>query len=112
MTTNQTTDHVLITHDDQGPILAIATWFLLTVMFLAVAARMTIKIAVRRQLKIEDYSVMAALVRLKAMHVILALFADIRTVIWNWTISCSVLSRKIWLRATTIKFGSSKFDQH
>jgi hypothetical protein len=109
---NQTTDHILITDDDQGPILAIATWFLVTVMALAVAARVTIKIVVRRQLKIEDFSVMVALVRLKQCTLYLYLFTDIRTVIWNCTISCSVLGRKIWLRATTIKFGSSKFDQH
>lgn len=105
-------DHVLITDDDQGPILAIATWFLLTVMVLAVAARVTIKIVVRRQLKIEDFSVTAALVRLKTMHITQVLFTDIRTVIWSCTISCGILGHKIWLRTTTIKFRLSKFDQH
>jgi hypothetical protein len=64
MATNQTMDHVLVTGDDQGPILAIATWFAMTVMALAVAARVTIQITVRRKLRIEDFSVMAALVRL------------------------------------------------
>jgi hypothetical protein len=112
MATNQTMNHVLITDDDQGPILAIATWFLLTVMVLAVIARVTIKIAVRRQLKIEDFSIMAALVRLKKRYFTLVLFTDIRTVIWSRTISCGILGHKIWLRKTRIKFEFSEFDQH
>lgn len=60
-------DHVLVTEDNQGPILAICTWFVMTVMILAVAARVTIQVAVRRKLKIEDYAVMVALVRLAMM---------------------------------------------
>jgi hypothetical protein len=60
--------HVLVTDDDQGPVLAIATWFMMTVMALAVVARVTIKVAVRRELRMEDFSVMAALVGLMMMH--------------------------------------------
>jgi hypothetical protein len=62
--------HVLVTDDDQGPVLAIATWFMMTVMALAVVARVTIKVAVRRELRMEDFSVMAALVGLMMMHFI------------------------------------------
>jgi len=60
--------HVLVTDDDQGPVLAVVTWFMMTVMALAVVARVTIKVAVRRELKMEDFSVIAALVGPMAMH--------------------------------------------
>jgi hypothetical protein len=69
-------EHVLVTDDDQGPVLAIVTWFLMTVMALAVIARVTIKLAVRRELKIEDFSVMAALVGPVTMHFIMNYVAN------------------------------------
>jgi len=69
-------EHVLVTDDDQGPVLAIVTWFLMTVMALAVIARVTIKLAVRHELKIEDFSVMAALVGLMTMHFVMNYVAD------------------------------------
>jgi hypothetical protein len=63
--------HVLVTGDDQGPVLAIVTWFMMTVMALAVVARVTIKLTVRRGLKMEDFSVIAALVSLTTMQPLL-----------------------------------------
>ena len=68
MATNQTMDHVQVTDDNHGPILAICTWFMMTVMILAVIARVTIKATVRREIKIDDYSIMVALVRLGNMN--------------------------------------------
>jgi hypothetical protein len=59
--------HVLVTDDDQGPVLAIVTWFLMTVMALAVIAQVTIKLSIRRGLTMEDFSAMTALVGLVTM---------------------------------------------
>ena len=71
MATNQG-NHIMVTDDDHGPILAIATWFLMTVMILAVFARVTIKLAIRHAVGFEDYLITAALVsghiNLHAMH--------------------------------------------
>ena len=61
MATSQT-NHVLVTDDDHGPILAVVTWFLMTVMILAVLARVTIKLVIRRAVGVEDYLIVAALV--------------------------------------------------
>jgi hypothetical protein len=86
MATNQTMDHVLVTDDNHGPLLAICTWFMMTVMVLAVIARVTIKVAVRRELKIEDFSVMAALVSLQQCTLLPGLFTDRGSAIWGCAI--------------------------
>lgn len=95
-------DHVLVTDDDQGPVLAIVTWFLMTVMALAVVARVTIKLAIRRELKIEDFSVMAALVGLKKMHFVVNSVADegIHVAVWDCTVDCDFTSSTEWLGTT------------
>ena len=58
---------MLVTNDDQGPVLAIVTWFRMTAMALAVIAQVTIKLSIRRGLTMEDFSAMTALVGLVTM---------------------------------------------
>src|SRR5271156_1900133 len=111
MATNQTMNHVLVTDDNRGPILAICTWFMMTVMVLAVIARVTIKVTVRPGLKIEDWSVMAALVRLQRCTLLSALFTDICSGIWSCAIHCSVFGYSKWVRTTRSKFESSELGK-
>jgi hypothetical protein len=61
-------NHVLVTADNIGPVLAIVTWFLLTMMIVAIFFRMVIKRFVRRRLTSDDYPVCAALVRLPGKY--------------------------------------------
>lgn len=110
MATNQTMNHVLVTDDDRGPILAICTWFMMTVMVLAVIARVTIRVTVRRGLMIDDFSVMAALVRLQQCTLLPALFTDICSAIWSYPIHCSVFGYSFRLRTTRSKFEFSELD--
>jgi hypothetical protein len=112
MATNQTMDHVLVTDDNHGPILAICTWFMVTVMVLAVIARVTIKVAVRRELKVEDFSVMAALVSLQRCTSPSGLFTDIGSAIWSCTNHCGICGYTKWFRTTRSKSQFSELNQY
>jgi hypothetical protein len=104
--------HVLVTHDNHGPILAICTWFMMTVMVLAVIARVTIKVLVRRQLRVEDFSVMAALVSLQRCNLLLGLFTDIGSAIWGCAIHCGICGYTKGFRPTRSKSKFSELDQY
>jgi hypothetical protein len=53
---------VMITDDNVGPILAIVTWFLMTMMILAVIILSTIQIVIRHSFSKEDYWIGGAMV--------------------------------------------------
>lgn len=95
MATN-TTDRVVVTADDKGPIIAIAVWFPMVVMIMAVILRVTIKLRIRRAMGSEDYTITAALVSKDSFDDI----TDIKSlvVVRNWTMCCCLDSRARWLR--------------
>lgn len=55
-------NQVKVTPDDVGPVIAIATWFVMIMMILSVLFRVVIKLYVRRRLYLDDYMVCGALV--------------------------------------------------
>jgi hypothetical protein len=56
-------NQVHITPNDQGPLLAIITWFFMVMMILAVIFRLAVKLGIRGNLKFDDFVLCAALVR-------------------------------------------------
>lgn len=73
---------VTVTSNNHGPIIAIATWFLMVAMTLAVIIRLAIKRFIRGSLSADDYTVSVSLVRLSRIPFFNFIFADLNFRFW------------------------------